>query len=333
MKTRLWLFALLAGFNAAKLCTATPFLPIERTYLQDSCIEKSDALMFAKNLYQFAVNKNFHDEYARYRIALQEQIAAKSELREPTTAQFAAPLLHEILTDSFMWCLHAHLDPRQYSILKGIYTTMWSGLGETGWCMWSQECLLALQKACQNKRLLYIAGGVDIAALLAAGIYDIDIIDPILETQARYYFQGFDWLTGSDATTAIGDTLEEICGDKKLTLIRIYNSSQPARCIWQVCDENGSQLGTINFTRRGVIQNDLITTSQIVISFNELIFLALPKALGGWDLNFTQIPFLKNMYVKQLPKPLDITMLRNLRVLLTMSLLDFRFIGLGNDIE
>lgn len=247
-------------------------------------------------------------------------------------AQIAAPLFHEILTNAFPWCLNAHVDRREYASLKGVYTTIWTGLGESGWFLWSEECLAALQNISKTKRLLYPAGGTDITALLSRGIYNIDIIDPLPATQARYYADKYQWLTGIDSTAVVGDTFTEQFVTQKLTFTRIQNSTTPPCCVWQICDPAQNKLGTLSFSRRGLEQHDFFTSAQIVISYNELIFLCLPEALGGWDIDIKNFPAARAIYVKQLGWPLTMDMLLNLRILLSMSLLDFRFISLGNDI-
>lgn len=309
------------------------FFPLPITYSQSLDINQKIALAKARAITHQALAKKTKDEYSRYREAFDDELQQKDTSLQSMRAKYASQLLFEILTDSFMWTLQAHLNPQQHAQLKGIYITLWSGLSETGWNLWSLECLQNLQKIAQHKRLLYLAGGVDVAALLEAGIYNIDIIDPIQETQKRYYFEKYEWFVGNTPDSKIGDTFEKTTKEGVLILNRVYNSINPPRCVWQILTKDNKELGTITFTKRYLEQKDLITTSQLVISFNELIYFVLPSPLGGWNINFTQLQFLNTIYVKQLPKALDMGMLRNLRTLLTMSLLDFKFIHLGSDIE
>lgn len=333
MKIRVWLGIFLAVFFVQKNVYAKVLFPKQNIYEQNILLSAKDALRRATTLYVERIKDSETDEYLGYHNALEKYLRSESSNPSTKAAQDAALVLSEILTNSFLWCLHAHLTPQQHPMLRGIYTLLWRGLSETGWSLWSNECLQELEKINKKKRLLYIAGGVDIVALLSSGIYNFDIIDPILETQKEYYFPGYEWLTGVDATSKIGDIIKESFGDKILTLKRIYNSQQTNRCVWEVSDEQGIAKGQITFTKRLLDQKDLITTSEVIISFNELIFLILPKQLGGWSVDFIHAPYLRNIYVKQLSKPLDVSMLRNLRILLTLATIDLKFIALGNDIE
>ncbi|MBM3886764.1 hypothetical protein FJ364_02430, partial [Candidatus Dependentiae bacterium] len=292
-------------------------LPQTATYTQNNHITGKVALDFAQNLHtQVHFNAGFKEYQKILRNTLRED-GAKDAIR---AIQIAAPLFQEITSDSFLWCLHAHVNQQKYAQLRGVYTTLWTGLGESGWFLWSDECLSTLEKLNQTKRILYVAGGTDITALLSKGIYNIDIIDPLPSSQDRYYTKTYQWLTGIDLKSKDGDSFSEDFNNEKITFTRRSNTDNPSRCEWHIYNQTSKKEGSLSFIRRTIEQQDLLSSSQVVVSYNELIFLCLPHSLGGWHIDIKKFPPNRLIYVKQLDKPLTIEMLLNLRILLSMSL-------------
>lgn len=317
--------AQVAAFSSANL---------EQTLIKnDTSIDSYHALSYAQQLFTSLSSPPPTDIFYAYQ-------AAWWQLISPVThdikraAQFAIPIFYELLTTSFNWAIQAHLNKQDYPALQGIYTALWTGLGERGWSLWHEDCLKKLTFLNNQKRLLYLAGGTDIPALLSSGIYNIDIIDPFPSSQERYYCPNYEWLTGKSSSCQEGDKWEDFFGNQKLILERTKLSKVPyLYCVWNIRDKSHTLLGNLTFSHRLIEQQDFITPAAIVISYNELIFLCLPQVLGGWAVDIKQWPAARQLYVKQLPDPLNISMLLNLRALLTLSYIDFKFIGLGSDIE
>lgn len=293
-----------------------------------------EVLNFAKSISLQGMLKPNHQKLADYDAAL-SGILTKSSIPDDyqTKYQLAIPLIYQILNEDFEWAVKAHNNKTEYPALRGVYTILWKGLGEKGWALWHDECLESLKKNNKDKRVLYIAGGSDIESLLKSGIYNFDIIDPFPETQNRYYSSDYKTLAGISASSRIGDVYQAPAIDKSLTIIRSDLNATQTYTSWQVYADDGSLLGNFSFSRRYCTQEDLQNSGQIVLSFNELVFLLTPYALGGWDIDIRNLPAHKTIYVKQLPKAFDLQELLNLRTILTLSHVDFRFIGLGSDID
>jgi hypothetical protein len=95
----------------------------------------------------------------------------------------------------------------------------------------------------------------------------------------------------------------------------------------------GKRLGSFKIERRFVNQNDFTNDKKkaMLISFNELYFIATPSAKGGWGIN--PYKFSDNMYinVKQLHKPVSSKVVRNMRSALEQ--MEFNYIALGTCVD
>ncbi len=241
-----------------------------------------------------------------------------------------------------------HTDIHEYHNLELLYTTIWSTLCEHGWCNWSQECLEQLKADYDaGKEIVYLAGGTDIYQLLKHGIYSFTVVDPFLPDQERYYNDDYEWLLhGED-----GDTLECNFPNKRIALKRKQSSTctqtfcttlkdgqlcmrSKLTSVWMVVDENNNELGTVTFKRRLCEQQDFKNTqnSSILMSFNELFYLAAPSCLGGWCIDYKLFDTKQAIYIKQLSFPFTQEMIKNLRLSILLNLSDFHFIALGSDI-
>lgn len=307
---------------------------LEQTLIKnDASLDSVDALSQAQQLFTSLSYQDPKAIFNAYEMAWWQLISPGThDIKR--AAQFAIPIFYQLLTTSFNWAIQAHLNKQHYPALQGVYTALWTGLGERGWSLWHEDCLKKMAFLNNQKRLLYVAGGTDIPALLSTGIYNIDIIDPFSSSQERYYCPNYEWLTGKSSSCQEGDKWQDFFGNQELTLERAKLSKVPyLYCVWNIKDKNQTLLGNITFSHRLIEQQDFVTPSAIVISYNELIFLCLPQVLGGWAVDIKQWPAGRQLYVKQLPDPLNISMLLNLRALLTLSYIDFKFIALGSDIE
>lgn len=275
-----------------------------------------------------------HDELSLYQKALFKKYTELGILTARAAMIFAAPLFEELLTNRFGWATYAHVNPAQRNNLKGIYTLLWTALGEHGWSLWHPACLEKLTlRHNENKRFLYIAGGTDIFTLIENGIYNFDVIDPLFKTQERYYVSSYTWLYGGDKDAQIGDVFEQEFKTKKLFFERTILKKDPVFSAWEIKNSSNQTLGQINLIQRKINQEDFHTDKEILISYNELIFLCLPSTIGGWDIDIRKFSERKNLFIKQTQNPLSLEMLLKLRILLTLSYVDFKFIGLGNDVE
>jgi hypothetical protein len=232
----------------------------------------------------------------------------------------------------------------EYPIVRLLYSTMWHYLVGDGWKHWHNTCLDGLKKEVDSgKRVSYIAGGNDIYQLLKLGIYAIDVIDPMLPSQPEYYAEGWDWLIKKDG---LGDEIMIDFPDKKLVMKRISYSEQGAfdaklstgiteslplsKTTWHVFDRsNQKKLGSIVFDRRFCNQQDFIAHDKraLLISFNEMYFVAAPESLNGWGINLEKISPEMPIFIKQLRKPISRQVLLNLREAETSP---FYFILLGS---
>ncbi|MFH1254089.1 MAG: hypothetical protein V1646_01510 [bacterium] len=247
-----------------------------------------------------------------------------------------------------------------HQLVKFLYSTMWYHLVGEGWKDWNNQALIQIaEKSKQGARVVYIAGGLDIYQLLKYGIYNIDIIDPMLPSLEKYYSsKNWEWLIkGNGKNNGLEDKITFDFDGRKISLIRkkyskngvfvVHLSAKEKRKIeksvtdWMVFDENNKYLGSVTFYRRFCDHADFITLSidkksadqkkeerLILMSFNELYYAFLPKEASGWNINIKHLPENAKIYVKQLRMPVDVDVLKNIA---RAEESKFKFIRLGSD--
>ncbi len=231
---------------------------------------------------------------------------------------------------------------KDYPILRFFYSTIWQALSGQGWKEWSPECLKALKKeAAAGKIIRYIAGGCDIRALLDAGIFNIEIIDPMLPTQPRYYVRDWEWLVQGmlgdsvifpsglqlTRTDYVENGVSIMVPDGKKNNVKIPESTTT----WEVRNKDGMLCGKVLFVRRFCRQEDFATSKKqaLLISFNELSFITCADK-DNWGI----VPRLFNkkmvMHVKQLYKPVTARIMQNMN---KADAQQFSFIRLGSCVK
>jgi len=229
---------------------------------------------------------------------------------------------------------------------------MQQNFSATGWHNWSSQCLKNLKQAAdEGKRIVYIAGGSDLYQLITRGIYNITVIDPQLPSQPKYYTNEWAWIMkGAGQDGGRGDQI--VFEEQKITMTRVgylevqkpfkarledgqVISINPSKTTWMITDKEGKQLGTYILERRFVEQNDFKTTDDraLLISFNELFFIALPDALNGWRIEPSKFDDNFTMFVKHLHEPVAKAEVCNIRTAAMLNASDFKFICLGSCIN
>ncbi len=228
-----------------------------------------------------------------------------------------------------------------HPIGRFLFSNIWYFLAGTGWRLWNAQALRNVKRdADSGKRICYIAGGVDIYQLLKHGIYNLDLIDPILPIQEKYYAEGWEWLwTGSPDTNPVGDKLT--CPELGLELERTKHTNGEtfdammrdgsvikiphSFTVWTVL-KDGNQVGTITMDRRFCKQSDFdqANNKAFMISFNELYYVS--NRLWGIDprLFDNDISF----HVKQLAQPVSKLVACNIHEASMRN--KFKFIALGS---
>ncbi len=245
-------------------------------------------------------------------------------------------------------------------LVKFLYSTMWYHLVGEGWKDWNNQTLMQIaEKSQKGARVVYVAGGLDIYQLLKYGIYNIDIIDPMLPSLEKYYSsKNWEWLIkGNGKNNGLEDKITFDFDGRKISLVRkkyskngvlvVHLTEKEKRKIeksitdWMIVDENNKYLGSITFYRRFCDHADFITHSidkksvdqkqeerLVLMSFNELYYAFLPKEAGGWNVNIKHLPENLKIYVKQLRTPVDVDVLKNIAQAEESK---FKFIRLGSD--
>lgn len=238
----------------------------------------------------------------------------------------------------FLRMLH---EERYYPLTRLLQSILWQFLSAEGWRDWSAEALKKLQKESESgKTIVYVAGGADIYSLLASGIYNIEVIDPLLPSQAtNYYSEGWSWLVEEGE---IGDVLHV---NNRITLHRkMHEVFRPFEAVtasnetvtithtettWSVYHlQLKKVVGSIVYKRRFSVQNDFIAdpAKALLLSFNELYLLGAPPHCGGWGINTAVIPNSMPIFVKQLHNPITAMTLKKLT---NANDVPFKFVNLG----
>lgn len=251
--------------------------------------------------------------------------------------------------DTFRTFERMMLNPEDQPLARMLYTVIWYNLAGNGWKHWHEDSL----KSLEGKKAKYIAGGSDLIQMLNAGVYDITNIDPQLPSQPKYYANGWEFIIRSEATDGgIGDTISIPLQSKTITMERtgfmLSGETFKARLntneiieiphsitTWSIKDEDGTPLGKYQLDRRFCKQEDFVAgeNESLVMSFNELYFIALPNFLNGWQIDPTLLPADLKIVVKQLRKPVTREMLFNMRIASLLNATDFKFIALGTCIN
>lgn len=212
------------------------------------------------------------------------------------------------------------------------YAGMWQQLAGCGWKYWHQDALKTLQQEYESgKTIVYIAGGSDIYQLIANGIYNVTVIDPQLNgAQDDYYADDWTWLLqGNGANDGIGDELIFEANSKKIIAKRLRVDKgkrfgvqleagnkilpQTSTVEWGIF-EDGFRRGTLTFERRLATQEDFLYSEKkaLLMSFNELYFIAAPTEYDGWPIDPEKFPAHFIMHIKQLRKPITSIMITNM---------------------
>ncbi len=242
-----------------------------------------------------------------------------------------------------------------HPILRMIYAAMWANLAEVGWQHWHLSCINNLKKDFESgKEIVYIAGGTDVYQLIKSGIYNIRVIDPILPTQPKYYSQNWDWFIKDNSNIKKKDEVEinldnidnkiiimrrdkfELTG-KKFS-VKLSNNKkikiEESLTTWGLYDKkNKNKLGNLIFDRRLTGQEDfeLNKNNSILISFNELYFIAAPQDNDGWGINPSKFDSNLKIHVKQLRNSVNKKVVQNMRYEIKQT--DFAFITLGSCVD
>ena len=252
---------------------------------------------------------------------IDREFAVANRFVEFCFEQKTFPLLQKILADD-----------ATRPVARFLYTGIWKNLAGQGWKYWHQDTLKHLHAAYEaGKTINYIAGGSDVYQLLIHGIYNIKVIDPQLtNAQDNYYADQWKWLLkGKGAANGEGDemhftALGKACVAKRAetkkgkTFKVVLDGGDEVRhtsaqVVWHVFEE-GVRKGTLTFDRRLATQEDFEAgkNEELLMSFNELYFIALPEDQGGWPINPHAFGKDFNMHIKQLRKPVTKKVVENI---------------------
>lgn len=229
-----------------------------------------------------------------------------------------------------------------YPLGRYLQSILWQFLSSEGWRDWHVDALDTLrQRAQAGTTIRYVAGGTDIYQLLTNGIYQIEVIDPLLPSQATdgFYSEGWLWLVESGE---IGDILQI---DHTLFLRRDQCESflpfeaktasgqiitlMASETRWGVYrQDTQTKCGQVLFKRRFCTQSDFVQEPGYLLltSFNELYLLSAPDYSDGWGINANLLADDMPIAVKQLRNPIRGETLKRLSA---ANDVQFRFINLG----
>ena len=228
-------------------------------------------------------------------------------------------------------------------LLNGI---IWYNIIGNGWKLWHADCLQRLQTAARSgKRIHYIAGGNDVYMLLSNEVYNITVVDPFLPSQVQFYAPGWEFLLSG----AIDDEIVGMFGGRELRLVRtqqrergsfLAKTGQRVATLpqivttWTVLDaQTDESLGTLVFDRRHAQQRDVEhdETRELLMSYDEFIYLCNPEVLDGWGIKIAQLPADFTCHIKQLRNPTNRDFLNNLHVAAISNDVDLKFINLASN--
>jgi phage protein U len=247
------------------------------------------------------------------------------------------------------------MEPKTYPVARSLYAVTWFNLAGNGWKHWHQDSLDELKKRSdEGKEIVYIAGGSDIYQMLKAGIFRIRNIDPQLPSQPKYYTNDWQFILSSDGFGGgMGDQIHFKTNDGKNMIMeraavahqgeafqaRLASNETIALpktiTTWLIKDEEGNQVGQYVLERRFCNQSDFQAdaTRTLLMSFNELHFIAQPAFLGGWGIEPAQFDEKLDIVIKQLRKPVTKDTIFNIRIAAMINNTDFKYIALGTCIN
>ena len=218
--------------------------------------------------------------------------------------------------------------PKNHPFARICSSIIYSCLTLSGWKHWRKETLDVLKSEYKNgNKIVYLGGGCDVAALIKHGIYDICVIDPLMQEQAPFYTNGWTHLVEG----TVGDTIKISAEDDYVVLKRIKQNKN--NTVWKIQSKNKKRLGLLEFQRRFCTRADFCITRNkqpvnevLLLSFNEAYHLGLEKTDGGWGVNINAISHKKKIFVKQIGA-ISLDILRNIKYFEYQPL--FKFISLG----
>ncbi len=331
--------------------------------MMDSDISGLLAFMGKHGLDSYELNQRerttpVKDVRAKYTAVFETLVAGGEYVLERKRATAVANRLAEFCFGAKTWpAFEKYLKTENTKpVARFAYSVIWYYLSGTGWKHWHRDAIAALKKeSSSGGRIVYIAGGNDVYQLIKAGIYNIEIIDPLLPTQPRFYSEGWEYLFKKDG---IGDELmldfskepksfplahtrlvlrrtryEE--GDSFLAFLHTGTREQiqSSKTVWEIRDrDRGTRLGSLIVSRRFCSQNDFVAAKgrALVMSFNELFFIATPDIQKSWGINPEKFSPDFKMYVKQLRKPVSREIILNIRKGEQSQL---KFLSLGSEVN
>lgn len=320
------------------------------------------AFMEQQGLDSYSLNEkektpSVKDIRVKYTTILEMLLASNEHFRERKRAIAVANRLVEFCFGTDTWPAFEKIlkVDKTHPLGRFAYSVIWYYLSGTGWKHWHMDTVTQLKKEfIQGSRVIYIAGGNDIYQLIKAGIYEIEVIDPLLPSQPRFYAEGWDFLCKKDG---IGDeiilnfdrepkllsapqhlimrrTLRED-GESFTALLNTGKKEQiqGSKTTWEIFDrDTDRRLGRLVINRRFCRQDDFRSGGgrALVMSFNELFFVATPNIEKSWGINPEKFSPEFRMFVKQLRKPATRGMILNIRKGEQSPL---KFLSLGSEVN
>lgn len=299
---------------------------------------------------------NNQNDIERFNALIQLLFAHKDEIVQ-TEQVFAVSnrfVEYALGQDTFPQVEKSLLNTDHYPILRMLYAVAWQNLAGNGWKHWHENSLKALkEKADQGNQIVYIAGGSDLYQMIKAGIYNIKNIDPQLPSQPKYYADDWQFIVrGNTPDGGIGDSIIFKFPDNPIimerTSFKLHGITFKARLAtgdiielpqstttWALYDIHRNKLGEYVLERRFCEQTDFVADENktLLMSFNELYFIALPAFLNGWNIDPSRFNQDLSIVVKQLRKPVTKQNIVNMRISTLLNATDFRFIALGTCIN
>jgi hypothetical protein len=246
------------------------------------------------------------------------------------------------------------VDSSKHQLLRYLYSIIWQKLAGYGWKEWHQGSLNNIaEQAANGKTVVYIAGGSDIYQLIKSGVYNIINIDPQLPTQPTYYTNDWEFLLVGNVDDKI------IFNDKDTRIIMVRKSFKrtgkqfqatlanaqtivldESETEWDLFDGNLKKVGNYTLKRRFCNQNDFVLAPDqiMLMSFNEVFYVCQPQTLGdaqtrGWGIDIAALAPSFKIYVKQLRRPMDRSMITNMHMATLLNAIDLGYISLGSCIN
>lgn len=255
--------------------------------------------------------------------------------RDPALFAIANRMFEYCYGDGFATFKQLLSHEKDHQVARFLLSIMWFQLVGEGWHNWHADSLANIVAAARTGReLVYMAGGNDIKAIIEALVrgnvkgFRLTMIDPILPSQERYYAEDYDWWV----TGELGDAMTLKINGTGYRLVRTAQREDgtfdahlstgeikqlpKSTTTWELRDSKNTCLGNVVFERRYGQQHDLersMSEVAYIISFNELYFVAVDKAFGGWGFEVADLPENTSFLVKQLRRPVPKKMVCNIK--------------------